>query len=246
MENYPEYIDAYFNRALGPEEIKQFEQRIIEDKDFAEHVAFYLSAKQALKEEIIAEKKKWFRELVEQNSPPSKVRQIAPVRKLWIYAAAAAVIVCIFFVGYILFVKPVSPSQMAKQYIEKNFQTLPVTMSTEKDSIQDGLSLYNENKLDSSLKLFESIIQRDTENTLAKKYAGIVYLRIGNYDKALGYFRQLEKYTLVSNPALFYQALTLLKRNQHGDKQQARQLLKQVDENELEEKQTARQWLKKL
>ncbi len=109
------------------------------------------------------------------------------------------------------------------------------------------MRLYNEHQLDSSLRLFESIIQRDTANISAKKYAGIVYLRLGNYDKALAYFQELEKYTsLYSNPATFYHALALMKRNQPGDKQQARQLLQQVVQNDLEEKETAQQWLKKL
>ena len=51
MENYLEYIDAYFQRTLDPEEIKRFEQKITEDKEFADEVAFYLSAKQSLKAE---------------------------------------------------------------------------------------------------------------------------------------------------------------------------------------------------
>jgi tetratricopeptide (TPR) repeat protein len=246
MENYPEYIDAYFNRALSPEEIKQFEQRIIEDKDFAEYVAFYLSSKQAFKEEMIKEKKEWFRQLAAQNNSLSESYQINSPRKLWLYrvAVAAAILTCIFFAGYLYF-KPVSTQQIADNYIEGNLKPLPVTMGTEKDSIQDGLRLYNENKLDSSLKLFESIIQRDTGNYLAKEYAGIVYLRLGNYDKALAYFQQLEKITLVSNPATFYHALTLMKRNQPGDKQQARQLLKQVVKLHLEYEETAQQWLDK-
>src|SRR6266498_4240330 len=105
MENYPEYIDAYFNQALSPEEIKQFEQRIIEDKDFAENVAFYLSSKQVFKEEMIKEKKEWFRQLVAQNNSLSESYQIGSPRKLWLYrvAAAAAILTCIFFAGYLFF-----------------------------------------------------------------------------------------------------------------------------------------------
>ncbi len=112
--------------------------------------------------------------------------------------------------------------------------------------LQNDLRLCNENHLDSSLKLLKGIIQRNAANISIKKYAGIVYLRLGNYDKALAYFQELEKYTsLYSNPATFYHALTLMKRNQPGDKQKARQLLEQVVQNDLEGKETAQQWLKK-
>ena len=73
---------------------------------------------------------------------------------------------------------------------------------------------------------------------------GIVYLRLANYDKAFLYFQQLENYPLYSNPAIFYQALTLMKRNGPGDKQNAKQLLQQVVKDNLEGKAVAQQWLK--
>jgi tetratricopeptide (TPR) repeat protein len=245
MENYLEYIDAYFKHELQPEEARHFEQRIKEDKSFAEEVAFYLSAKQVLKEEAITEKKKWFKELDEQNSSSSKLRSISPVRKIWVYAGAAAVILFIVSAGYLFVFKQSSPQQMANKYVKENLQSLGVTMGNSKDSLQNALGLYNEGLLNASLVQFESIAQRDSSNNSAKEYAGIVYLRLGNYDKALAYFQQLEKYSLASNPAIFYQALTLLKRNQPGDKQQARQLLQQVVDNDLKGKETAQHWLDK-
>ncbi len=245
MENYLEYIDAYFNDELKPEEARQFEQRITKDKSFAEEVAFYLSTKQVLKEEAVAEKKEWFRQLAEQNSPYSKRRPIAPIRKLWVYAAAAAVVVFILFAGYLFLFQQSSPQQMAEKYIKQNLESQGVTMGNSQDSLQNALRLYNEGELNSSLEQFESILQRDSSNNSAKEYAGIVYLRLGNYDKALAYFQQLEKITLSSNPATFYHALTLMKRNQPGDKQLARQLLKQIVQNDLEGKETAEQLLKK-
>jgi tetratricopeptide (TPR) repeat protein len=244
MENYLEYIDAYFNHQLKPEEARQFEQKIIEDRNFAEEVAFYLSTKQVLKEEIIAEKKKQFRELLEQNSSSSKLRSIAPIRKLWAYAAAAAAIVFILFAGYLFLFKQTSPQQMAEGYVKQNLQNLGVTMGNSQDSLQNALRLYNEGRLNASLEHFESMVQRDSSNNSAKEYAGIVYLRLGNYDKALAYFQQLEKYSLASNPAIFYQALTLLKRNHPGDKQKARQLLHKVVNDNLDKNEEAEQLLK--
>jgi tetratricopeptide (TPR) repeat protein len=248
MENYPEYIEAYFSGALSPEQRKEFEKRIEMDKNFAEEVAFYLSTKQILKEEVIREKKEWFRQLADQGTALSYDKKPAQVRKMWVYRmAAAAVFIGIIFLSFYLFLqKPASPTQMADKYIKSKFDTLPVTMGVVKDSIQEGLDLYNKGQYTIALQQFESIVQRDTSNYLPKEYAGIVYLRLGNYDKALGYFRQVEKYSLESNPGIFYQALTLLKRNHPGDKQRAQKLLQQVVDNDLEGKETAQQWLKKL
>jgi tetratricopeptide (TPR) repeat protein len=245
MENYPDYIEAYFSGALSPEERSEFEKRIEMDKNFAEEVAFYLSAKQVLKEEVNREKKEWFRQLADQN--PDLEKQPAPVRTMWVYrlAAAAAVISVIFLSWYLFLQKPASPTQMADRYIKDSFQHLNVKMGDGRDSLQIARQFYNDGQLTSSAKIFENIAQRDSSNTEAITNAGIVYLRLSEYDKALAYFQQLEKDTLYFNPAVFYQALTLLKRNHIGDKQRARELLQKVVDNDLDKKEIAQQWLEK-
>ena len=245
MENYSDYIEAYFSGTLNTQERKEFEKQIEMDRNFAEDVAFYLSAKQVLKEELIKEKKEWFRQLADQNSDLEK--QQAPVRRMWVYrvAAAAAFVSVIFLSWYLFLQKPGSPTQMADKYIKDSFQTLGVKMSTSRDSLQLGAELYNKGKFDSAAQILESVAQRDSLNTKARTNAGIAYLRLGNYDKALANFVELEKTSLYSNPAVFYQALTLLKRNHTGDKQQARQLLRRVVDEDLDGKKTAEQWLDK-
>jgi len=247
MENYLEYIDAYFNGTLNDEERKIFGQKITDDKDFADEVAFYLSAKEVLKEETAKEKKEWFRQLATQDPPQPIIRKTSSRRfLLYRLAAAAAVVGVVFLSWFLFFQKSSSPNELADNYVKENFQKLPVSMSGKQDSLQEGLNLYNDGKLNQSLERFELILQRDSENFRAKKYAGIVYLRLANYDKALLCFQQLEKFTLVSNPAKFYQALTLMKRNAPGDKQQAKQLLRMVADQHLEGEKVAQQWFKKL
>jgi hypothetical protein len=241
MENI-EYIERHFNNELSAEEKIQFEQKIIDDKDFAQEVAFYYSVHQAAKNEIAIEKKKRFKEIYAQNSSSQKP---GVVRRMRIYAAAAAAILAIVF-GLYLFNKSASPQQLANEYIKQNFQTLGVTMSSKQDSMQVGLSLHNNGKLPEALQQFEKIINTDTANFDAKKYAGIVSLQLKNYDKALAYFTQLETYSeRFSNPAKLYKALTLMERNNAGDKEQAKELLQQIIQNNLEGKETAEQWLRK-
>jgi hypothetical protein len=123
MQNYLEYIDAYFQRMLDPEEIKRFEQKITEDKEFADEVAFYLFAKQSLKAEADLEKKEWFRELLAQQRPVIDINQYRSAKRVWIYrvSAAAAVIVCVFFAWYFFFSSnSATPQQMADNY-KSNF-----------------------------------------------------------------------------------------------------------------------------
>jgi len=248
MENNLEYIDAYFNKMLSQEQAILFEKRVEEDKDFAEDVAFYLSAKQSAQAEVNVEKKARFRQLLLQAGELSNVRREGVVRRMMIYriAAAAAILICVTVVGYFVFFRTGSPPQMADKYMNENLLTLGVKMGTVLDSIEEGKRLYNDARYDSAIRQFESIVQRDTANFTAKKLLGIVYLRTGNYEKALLYFQQLGNYSLESNPGIFYQALTLMKRNQPGDKQKAKQFLQQVRDQDLEERPTAERWLKRL
>lgn len=240
------YIEKYFNGEVSEENKKEFEQRIIAEPDFAAQVAFYLSSKQAAAAEMKAERER-LRETYTKYKQDNRTHKGQPgiVRKLWPWVAVAAVMAGIV-IGFNIWFKPVSPAALADQFIKDNFQTLPVKMSAWEDSLQTGLRLYNEGRFNEALTQFETLIEADSSFADAKKYAGVVSLRMEQYDKAIYFFSQLENYTsLYANPGKFYHALTLLKRNQPGDKQQAKILLEQVVQNGLDEKEAAREWLNK-
>lgn len=240
MDNL-DYIENYFSNQPDPARIIEFEQRIQADPAFAEEVAFYLSALGVSRDASQAEKKQHFKKIYQKHHVVSAFR----VKKLIYYFAAAALVAGVIF-GIYTFVNPISPPQLAGQYEKEHLQTLPVTMSSRSNSLQNGLRLYNEGNFDEALLQFESIIRSDTSNADAKKLAGIVSLRMKDYKKALGYFNQLETYTgLYSNPALFYQALTLMERNQPGDAREAKLLLQKIVDQDLEGKEYAQEWLRK-
>jgi len=247
MENYTEYIDDYFAGNLNPEERKNFENQMETNKNFAEEVAFYLAAKQALRQELADERKQWFRQLASENVTLSERTTSAPVRKMWVYRlAAAAVFVGVILLAWNLFLQPsASPEQLADKYIDSHLENLSIKMTATLDSVQEGLRLYNDGQYDFALRQFLDLAKREPSNDVPVKNLGIIYLRLGNYDKALDYFHQLEKYSLAANPAIFYQALTLMKRNKPGDREQARKLLNVVSKNDLDEKETADRWLNK-
>ncbi|MBS1916115.1 MAG: hypothetical protein JST87_07550 [Bacteroidetes bacterium] len=242
MDNL-EYIDDYFKNPEQKERREEFEQKILGDPTFAEDVSFYISTHEFVQSEWNAESKMRFRQIYEQQKTrtPKTI-----VRTIWAYAAAAVVIGIIF--GVYFFTKNnASPKQLADMYIQKEFATLGVKMTGTEDASQKGLRLYNEGKLKEALQQFKSIITSDTSDLAAKKNAGIVSLRLQEYDSAMVYFTQLRKHTeLYSNPATFYLALTLMERNQPGDAVMAEQLLLNVVQNNLEGKEVAQEWLKKL
>jgi len=241
-----EYIDNYFQGKLHSEEKADFEKKISEDPDFAEEVAFYISAMKAVNEEVVFEKKIRFRKLYDESKHTVIPNRRASIIKLWPAVAVAATIATLL-IGYYFFTRADPPQQLAEQYIQRNLDKLGVQMGSVQDSLQIGLAFYNKGDFTEALQVFEAIALNGEKQIEATKYAGIVSLRLKKYDKALTYFSTLENYTgLYSNPGKFYHALTLLKRNEAGDETKARLLLQEVVDKNLEEKETARRWLENL
>jgi tetratricopeptide (TPR) repeat protein len=249
MDN-TEYIESYFTNKFPAEQAMEFEKRIESDPAFAEEVVFYLSALTASKELAQTEKKEHFRKLYQDNSkeeqiPVRKIYAPTQIRKLVYYISAAAVIVGIIY-GTYTFTNTVPPQQLASQYEKEYLQNLGVTMSSKTDSIQDGISLYNNGKYEEALTHFEKIIRSDTSSSDALKYAGCSALQLKQYDLALTCFKKLEAQNLYSNPGALLEALTLMLRNHPGDIVTVKQLLQKIVSNNLDGKETAQDWLKKL
>lgn len=241
MTDHLEYIDNYFKKELTPEESGQFEQRITDDPAFAEEVAFYLSTRETLGAQLGAEKKERFRTIYVQKTPEVRMN---PVRKIWPYIAAVAA-VAVIVLGIYLFGSQKSPQELADNYIKENLFELEVTMDAGMDSIKAGKQFFKQGNLDSARIYFESILGRDSSSFEVTRYAGITCLRLKQYNKAIDYFSRMERVTgLYSNPGMFYHAVTLIERNQPGDKEKARKLLELVVSNNLDEKETAEKWLK--
>jgi tetratricopeptide (TPR) repeat protein len=238
-----EYIDDYFKGELSPEEARQFDKRIKEDPLFAEEVAFYLMALSATKEEGSTEKKRNFRKLYANHRPEAPVRPLKGHK--WIPALVAAALIGVV-VSWFLFISPSSPPKLADRYIQENLEVLGVQMGAT-DSLQSGLSKYNEKKYSEALQQFENILRSDSSNTAALINAGITSLRMNLYGKALNYFHEVETHANIhANPALFYEALTLMKRDLPGDATRAKELLQDVVRNDRDKKEDAEQLLRKL
>ncbi|HEY4207396.1 MAG TPA: tetratricopeptide repeat protein [Puia sp.] len=240
-----EYIDGFFKGEYPPEEAGQFEERIQKDPVFAEQVAYYLSAHAAFKELYVEEKKRRFRELLaEHAAQPAPIRHMAARR--WVVAMSAAAIIAVLVLGWLVFVRPANGSKLADQYIRENLGLLSARMGTG-DSVQTGVKLYNQQQYTEALRQFESILQSDSTNPTVLLDAGITALRMEDYDKALGIFSKLKIITDPHlNPALFYEAITLMRRHQAGDLALAKQLLHQIVKEKLDRRADAAELLGKL
>jgi hypothetical protein len=241
-----EYIDNYFQQNFTEAEKKIFESRCESDKAFAEEVAFYVTSRGILKDELLLQKQSQWK--MKETNKSGDLFSIRSIKKItgakWIYAAAACLLLAF---GTYFFERSSSPSSLADNYIQNNFSRLSLTMDGSKDSMQTGIADYNNAQYNKALPMFEGVYKSHPENSDALKYAGIVYLVTKDYDNALQKFDELANTKgLFSNSGMFLKAVTLLHRNKEGDKAEAKQLLQQVKDQNLDGSKDAEEWLKKF
>ena len=242
MSDVLTYIEDYFTGRLSPQQKQEFEDKCTSDPAFAGEVAFYISVRDKLNQELQDQKKKEFDELYTQLS-----RQQKPIiRKLYPYIAAAAACL-ILFIGWRFFFESPPMQELADNYIQGNLKTLGVTMGGQQDKLREGVTAYNNGNYEVAEREFKSVITTDPNNSEAVQYLGQVYLVTGRYNEAIAEFDKLSgNTTLYANPGLFYKAIALMKRAGKGDKELARQTLQQVARDKLAGYKEAETWLKKI
>ena len=247
MSETLEYIDRYFSGELSLPEKKDFENRCESDPVFAEDVAFYIQVRAGLKTEIYNEKTKQFAEQYKELSTAEPKASKGIVRKMMPAFAAAVAACLVIFIGWQFFFKQDSSQQLAEQYINKNLTVLSVPMGSTKDSIDLAVTAYNHKDYTQAKTILETVTSNSPNNSEAVKYLGIVYLVTGNYDQAIIQFETLSKNAqLFANPGLFYEAVSLMKRDKAGDKKNAKQILNEVIRQDLPGRKEAEAWVRKL
>jgi tetratricopeptide (TPR) repeat protein len=237
-----EKIDDYFTGQLTPDQRTAFENALRTDAELAKTTAFYVAAKRTAAEISRADR---VAEFVVRR-PAQQTRRVGQFS--WV-AAASVLLVIGLGLGWFFLSRSNNNNQTAQQmadaYIAKNLTELPVTMSANTaDSLQTGVNLFNSNKLPEAGAIFTAIYRADTANDTALKYAGIVSLRLKNYDKAIEQFHTLGQRTdLMVNPGLFYEALARIARDQPNDKQTVQNLLETVISRNLAGKSDAEKLL---
>lgn len=234
-----EKIDDYFTGQLTRDQRTAFENALRTDTDLANSTAFYVAARRVAARADLAERPAMATDGADM--PTERRQRIAelaarPVRGRsgqfsWVAAASVLLVVGLGLGWFLLrFGGSETPQTLADAYIAKNLTELPVTMSANTtDSLQTGINLFNTNKLPEAGVIFTAIYRADTANDTALKYAGIVSLRLKQYDKAIEQFQALGRRTdLMVNPGLFYEALARIERNQPNDKQAVKKLLETV------------------
>lgn len=235
-----ERIDDYFKKQLPELERKKFEEDLKSSPELAESVAFYLVTQDVAKQNTRE------KELMERHAAWQKLGAVETktmTRQLIYYASAAVILIALGLGWFFLKSGTQDRELLASAYVEKNFSTLSVQMDAEADSLQRAINAYNNGEYGNAENQVEVILKRDPENAEAQKLAGIVSLKLKNYDKAITYFHQLgEQENLFSNPGKFYEAIAHIQRGLPLDKKLADSLLEEVIDSNLDGKEEAVKW----
>ena len=240
MHDNFDYIETYFTGRCTEAEKQQFEDRIVLDQNFAEEVAFYIQSRQILKEELLKQKKS-------QWSPAGSPKRRPGRLRIVYFGSIAAAAVTLVLVSIYLLVHPAGPEKLAASYIRTRYDHLSQTLDGSRDSLQQGITAYNDRSYPQALEFFTALAKDHPNNPEALLYSGLVYLRLDNYVQALHQFETLATIpSLYSNPGTLLKAVTLLQRNAAGDRETARQLLQEVVNRRLEGSREAADWLQKF
>ena len=252
-DNNIEQFENYLSGDMPPEEKLRFEANLDKDKELYDlfHVyktidaemyntGKYSTEEAALRSTLQTLNAAYFKAevpVIQMNSNKKGIRMAV---------AAAAGVILILTAYFSFFQNNTDPRQLANRYVKEDLSHLSITMDGAKDSLQQGIAAYNDKAYAKSVQLFEAVYKAHPENSDALKYAGITYLVTKEYNKALQCFNELAaKKELFSNPGMFLKAVTLLQRNQPGDREQAEQLLQQVINEKSDGSREAELWLKK-
>ncbi|MFT3947438.1 MAG: tetratricopeptide repeat protein [Agriterribacter sp.] len=252
MNNRIELIENYLGGNLPPEESIRFEKELSTDaalntlfnmyrtieKDMA-NAEKYKDQEQALKHTLQNLNNKYFK----AEAPVVQMHKKNNFVRMAMAAAGFALILIAYFA---FFQSSNNPVQLADKYVKEELTHLSLTMDGVQDSLQMGMAAYNDKDYQKALQLFDGLYKAHPDDSYVLKYKGLAYLLTKNYDKALLSFDELAaKKHLFSNDGLFLKAVTLLERNQAGDKDAAKQVLEQVVNEKTEGNVKAEEWLKK-
>ena len=242
--------DNFIRRERGDKEfalkVKAYSE-IIEGINYYGKQAKFAETIQGWEREIKARAKKQ----VFKGAPGTrfeKHRDDIPINRnniFWLRcAAAASVLILILFLTYY---QDYKHEELADAYISQNLTTLSTTMGSASGNLGAGIEAFNREDFSRAETNFRSLSDDADLGPEITRYLGIIFLRTGQYDKAIEQFNKLISYTyLYANPGKFYLAITLMKRSNEGDEEEAKELLQEIVLQKLPGYMEASDWLRHL
>lgn len=251
-------IDRYLNGEMSSDEKQQLESELAVNKELENAFNLYKTVEttirikqqygagaNALKTTL---QQAYASETYDAPAEPPVARVVSLKKKstLRIAVSVAASVLIVVFGYYIFSNRTPDLRQLAGTYIDQSMSSISQSMGSGQDSLQQGITAYNQKDYQKALHFFNLVSASHPENRDAKQYAGYVYLITMEYDSALVRFDELIRMDGRFNNGMFLKAATLLRRDKKEDAEQARRLLRQVITEKRGGSAQAEKWLKTI
>jgi tetratricopeptide (TPR) repeat protein len=235
-------IEGYFQKTLSKEDVKQFEADLASDTELARSFALYVAAREAVKPQSGKDHSEKYPVDGQKNNPFRS--PCTTLRKKYVLAAMFALLG--FGLSWYFLVPRERPlTALADGYAMEHFTTLGVHRGDADDSLQAAKDSFNKGQYASAHKICEHLLKANPNHGRAHELAGIIALKMLNYDTAVAHFHQLSvQKNIYPNPGKFYEAIALIKSGEPLNKKKAESLLNNVITSNLEGKIEAEKWLK--
>lgn len=248
-------FEDYLQNKMSAVEIQEFEAQLASNQEFGEAYELYVTIEKDMRNLLASEEEAVLLRATLQSLSKKHIKSNIGAKRKTVsffsknrtlaYASIAATII-LLLASYAIFLGLGSEDLHLKatKYYASNLQELGQTMGNGQDTMQLAISHYNKKEYDLAINYFKVLLEKNPSDAEVLKNLGLSLLAKEEYTMALDNFEQLAlRKDLFSNSGLFLQALTLLIRDDHGDKEEAKQKLQEVVATQSEGSQVASKWL---
>jgi tetratricopeptide (TPR) repeat protein len=146
------------------------------------------------------------------------------------------------YAGYFL---KSDPQEIAQKHFDKHYSELLIS-NNYSNNLKEAVLLFNEKKYSEAISVIEgSSIVNDEPNDVYL-ILGLSYFGLSDYEAALRHFSKLTQLSSDLNQGVFLQAMTLMRRNELQDNEDAKFFLQQVIKEKAFGTDFAEEWLNKF
>lgn len=210
-------IEKYLDGELQGENLKNFESRLQNDKEFAEDCYLQKVIRDALSDRDIIELREKLDKIKEDFK---KEKQRIKLRKPVFLYSACAIIAILIVSSIFIFNKTYTHDELYEKYYTHYLAGMQ-TRGEEKDSVDlfvKALKAYDNNQYDEAINLFNQISDTSQADVITKEYfTGLSYMELKKYNEAIIHFSIIsdEYQNAFHESIIWYLGLCYLKTNQN-------------------------------
>ncbi len=210
--NKTERIEKYLDGRLDSVDRKEFEDVIKKDESLAQELKFQRELRETIKDEQKMKVRRTLSRVYRQTSYKSTF-----IKRWKLNAIAAAVTIMILTAGGMMFnyFQTSSTNNIAlyNEYfdVDSELFTVRADKSTVNNTVEDGITAFNEKDFTKALELFN----KSNDNMASNLYAGFTYMQLLEFDNAIQKFNEIldDNNNLFIDQAKFNLALCYIANN---------------------------------